>query len=125
MSRTSPEVTGNKATARSRITNGSAMRGYLRKLAALEVKAAEDQKLRELDDARQRLDGYNRSVEAGRAELVELAEAEARHKQRIEDEKAFHRCNALRQNLRVSHFDVSQAAAKLGVEAPAMPQFFD
>lgn len=100
------------------------VRGYLRKLDAQEKAQAEADERQKIAQARRRLDGYNQSVTDGRAELTALAEAEARHRQRIEDEQAFNRCHAIRQNLRHGHYDATQAAAKLGVEAPPMPTFF-
>lgn len=105
------------------IADATHVRGYLRKLAALEVKAADDDKSRKLSDARQRLDAYNTAVLNGLAELAELAEAEARHKQRIEDEKAFDRCANTRRALQMGHWDAAQAAATLGADAPECPTF--
>lgn len=105
------------------IADATHVRGYLRKLAALEVKAADDEKRRKLSDARQRLDAYNTAVLNGLAELADLAEAEARHKQRIEDEKAFHRCVNTRRSLQMGHWEAAQAAATLGVDSPECPTF--
>lgn len=101
------------------------VRGYLRKLDAMEARAAEGEEARKTEDARAKLDSFNRMVEKGRAELTELAEAEARHKQRIEDERAFRRCNDIRQNVRFAHHGACMAAGTLGVEGPPMPQFVD
>lgn len=101
------------------------VRGYLRKLDAQEARAAEQAQRRLVEDARKTLDRFNADVAARRAELTELAEAEARHKQREADERAARRCIEIRANLRHAHFPAVQAAGVLGVEAPAMPTFID
>ena len=107
------------------IVDAAHVRGYLRKLDAQEAQAAEAKEQSELDHAKRTLDGFNQALAAGRAELTQLAEAEARHKQRIEDERAFARCREIRINLQHSHFPAVQAAARLGVESPPVPQFID
>ncbi len=101
------------------------VRGYLRKLDLQEAEAAEAEQRRLVDEARHQFDNFNASVAAGRAELTDLAEAEARHKQREADERAAARCVEIRRNLRHSHYPAVQAAGVLGVEAPAMPTFID
>jgi len=106
------------------IMQAAHVRGYLRKLDALEAKAAEGTERRQKASAQATIDDFKRLVSDGRAELTELAEAEARHRQRIEDEQAFIRCNALRHDIRLSHGRACQAAQELGVEAPPTPTFF-
>lgn len=107
----------------NQIADATHVRGYLRKLVAMEARAAEAEKERKQRDARHRLDTYNAAVLNGLAELADLADAEARHKQRIEDEKAFHRCINTRRALNMDHWDAANAAATLGVDAPERPTF--
>lgn len=97
------------------------VRGYLRKLDAEEEHTKDIAAARKRREAQQRLDGYKTAVATGIAELAELAEAEARHKQRIADEQAAGRAHTLRQTLRHGHYDASQAATFLGVKAPDLP----
>jgi hypothetical protein len=58
-------------------------------------------------------------------ELNGLAEASARHQQRIDDEKAFHRANGLRQSVIDQHRHAVAAAHTLGLGAPDAPQIGD
>jgi hypothetical protein len=103
------------------IVEAAHVRGYLRKLDAQEQAQAIADEKRKVADAQARVDGFARmSVEAA-AELATLAEAAARHQQRLDDEKAFDRCKAIRQNVRHAHSDAIMAAHRLGLTPPQMP----
>ena len=105
------------------IVDAAHVRGYLRKLDALEAKAAEDKERREREQAQRAVDGYATALANGRTEIASLAEAVARHEQRIADERAFARAHSLKQTLSMGHFDAVQAARKLGIEPPPAPKF--
>lgn len=105
------------------IVDAAHVRGYLRRLDAEEDRAAEARKRNELAAAESTFDKWSASVAAAEKELAELADAVARHRQRVEDEKAFHRSREIRHNIRHSHFPAAQAAAHLGKPAPEMPAF--
>jgi len=99
------------------------LRGYLRKLDALEVKAAKDKERRELAQARYTLDSYGPEAAGELAEYAELAEAAARHEQRIADEAASRRARALRDHMIAVHGEAVSAARRLDEQPPAAPQF--
>lgn len=105
------------------IVDAAHVRGYLRKLDHLETKAKVDAEAAKIAKARRDLESFDRHVERKRAELAERAEAVARHRQRIEDEKAFLHCRDIRANIGLAHHDAVQAAAVLGVPAPERPNF--
>ena len=105
------------------IVEAAHVRGYLRKLDAQETKATADAERSEIAKAQTMLDRWLTMVADGGKELAALADAEARHKQRIEDEKAFDRCRQIRIDVRHSHHPAVQAAARLGFVAPEMPTF--
>lgn len=98
------------------------LRGYLRKLAAVEareVEAVEDGKLR---TARRTLEDYRATV-AGDIEAIEaLTEAVARHEQRLADEKAVSQRYGLRQQLTARHSAAVHAAHVLGLGVPDAPE---
>lgn len=106
------------------IIQAAHVRGYIRKLDALQARAAEDEKRRKTEAAQKTVDGFAVLVDSSRKELTELAEAEARHRQRIEDERAFARCSDIRKNLMLAHGEARMAAHQLGVEEPPKPAFF-
>lgn len=94
------------------------LRGWLRKLDAAakqQDKAGKDSKKAAL---KRRLDRFVETAPDRQAELEQLAEAENRHRQRIEDEKAHIRAHELRQALRNGHAEAVAAANELGVEPP-------
>jgi hypothetical protein len=99
------------------------LRGYLRKLDALEVKAATDKERLELAQARHTLDSYGPEAAGEMAEYAKLAEAAARHKQSVADEAAFHRCRMLRGHVESIHAAAVSAARRLGEEPPVAPDF--
>src|SRR3546814_11144061 len=68
------------------IVDAAHVRGYLRKLDAEEARAAEAKDRNERAKAETTLDRWLTSVAEGGKELASLADAAARHKQRIEDE---------------------------------------
>lgn len=99
------------------------IRGYLRKLDAQEMKAAADRDRRGREQDQARVDSYAKQVERDTTELAELAEAVKRHEQRLADERAFRRASDLKNALIVGHSNAAQAAVRLGIEAPARPDF--
>ena len=99
------------------------LRGYLRKLDALEAQAAEVKERRELAQARHTLESYDPEVAGELAEFKELANAAARHEQRVTDEIAYRRRHALREHVTVIHSAAASAASRLGVEPPPAPLF--
>jgi len=103
------------------IVEAAHVRGYLRKLDAQEAKAKARAEEDKIASARKTLDGYHRLIERTRAELAERAEAEARHRQRIEDEQAAAHCAVIRKNAGLAYPDAAKAAAVLGVDAPPRP----
>ncbi|WP_370310220.1 hypothetical protein [Sphingobium abikonense] len=105
----------------SLIVEAAHVRGYLRKLDAQEQAQAIADEKRKIAEAQARVDGFARMTADAAEELDALAEAAARHRQRMDDEKAFDRCNAIRQNVRLAHSDASRAAHMLGVTPPALP----
>ena len=121
----------NDLAARDRLTEDQArmmvdalhVRGYLRKLEAIEARQEEARKERPRAEARQTLARYRNTVDGSTEEIAALAEAAARHQQRIDDEKAFNRSRMLRQNLETLHANAVTAAHVLGEEAPARPAF--
>lgn len=94
------------------------LRGHLRKLDA-RIASAEranaDSERRKLEV---QVSNYVDNVDQLKAELASLANAEARHRDRLEDEKAFHRCYDIRRSLQVDRASAQIAAGKLGVALP-------
>ena len=99
------------------------LRGYLRKLDDAAVRDAEAAEQRKLADARRTLERYRADVPARIAEIDSLAEAAARHQQRIDDERAVLRTQELRRHLRETHSAAVIAAHTLGLGVPDAPQF--
>jgi len=108
-----------ESTARM-IVEALHVRGYLRKLDAMAERhkvVAEDHKRRGLQ---QTLDAYpNQSL---LDEYASLAEAAARHQQRLDDEKAFHRRAEIKRNFTFGYSAVTAAARELGVQPPPLPE---
>jgi hypothetical protein len=99
------------------------IRGYLRKLEAKAERDAEAAKRQKEAEARRTLDEYRTKGRAEIEEIQSLAEAVARHKQRMEDEQAFHRTFNLRQHVETLHSAAVQAAHTLGLSVPDAPEF--
>ncbi|MFC3440756.1 hypothetical protein ACFOKF_06000 [Sphingobium rhizovicinum] len=99
------------------------LRGYLRKLEAQAVQAEEAKARRKLADARHTLAQYRATVPAEVEEIKALSEAVARHKQRLEDERAVARSQMLRDHVATMLSAAVSAAHTLGEEAPAHPAF--
>ncbi|MFH8652089.1 hypothetical protein [Sphingomonas paucimobilis] len=97
------------------------IRGYLRKLEIVEAREADAAKERKLAEARQTLAEYRRDVPDEIEEYERLAEAAARHKQRIEDERAFDRSRAIRDHVATLHSAAVRAAHTLGLGVPDAP----
>lgn len=108
-------------TIARRIVEGVHMRGFLRKRQAQAERHKIVQADHERTAAQARLDRYDRVRISITEELQSLAEAEARHRQREDDEKAFWRCVEARQQLQGAYDDARQAASKLGVAPPSAP----
>jgi hypothetical protein len=101
------------------IVQATHIRGWLRKLDAREARAAQSEADSKRRDLQRKIDFHADNAESRRAELATLAEAEARHLQRIEDEKAFCRAAEIRRLLQDGHANAVRAASELGVEPPA------
>lgn len=105
------------------IVEAAHLRGYLRKLdaqAVRETEAREEQRLRE---ARRTLANYRETAPAEIEEIKTLAEAVARHQQRLDDEKAFARSQMLRQHVETLHGAAVMAAHALSLSVPDAPDF--
>jgi len=104
-------VASDKAPAL--IVEAAHVRGHLRHLAA---KAEADENARaEAEEAKlkDQAENWPAREKAIRKELDSLAEAEARHQQRLDDEQAVFRANELRQQLSLGQRSADRAAAKL------------
>lgn len=102
-----------RSDAPAMIVESAHLRGYLRKLAAkaeADAKARAEAEERKLKDKAENWPDREKAI---RKELDSLAEAEQRHLQMIEDEKAARRCTELRQQLSLGQRDAAEAAAKL------------
>ena len=71
--------------------------------------------------ARARLDEWQREVDELTAAIADRAEAEARHRQRVADEKAAKANTAARYTLKMHHAQATEAACVPGVDAPELP----
>ncbi|RFC67796.1 hypothetical protein [Mesorhizobium denitrificans] len=95
------------------------LRGFIRK-----IDAKLDRKLDERADreraARSALADYAANAPRVKAELDSLAEAAARHQQRMGDEQAFYRTQELRRSLSELQTKATAAAKTLGVDLPAI-----
>jgi len=99
------------------------LRGYLRKLETKVVRDAEAAERAKQAEARRTLEDYRATAPAEIEEFRSLAEAVARHQQRLEDERAFDRSRALRQHVETLHSAAVQAAHTLGLGVPDAPDF--
>ena len=75
--------------------------------------------------ARARLDEWQREVAELTAAIAGRAEAEARHRQRVADEKAAKANVGARYTLKMHHRQASEAAQVLGIDPPALPKECD
>ncbi|WP_374470308.1 hypothetical protein [Phenylobacterium sp.] len=98
------------------------IRGYLRKLEERRARQAAGAQQQARDVAQAKLDRYERTVVGLGEELSGLLEAEARHKQQLEDEKAARRCFEIRQVIDGAYREAVRAAADLGVDPPDPPK---
>lgn len=114
-----------RANEAQRLVEAAHLRGYLRKIDAIAAKAATEKERADKERAEERLRGFSEFVKQGEAELAGAAEAVQRHRQRIEDEKAFRRVRDLRLQLDAAHFEASQAARQLGIDPPEKPEWND
>jgi hypothetical protein len=99
------------------------IRGYLRKLEAQAVRDAEAKEQAKLSEARRTLENYRTTALAEIEEINSLAEAAARHEQRLADEQAAARTRMLRQHVGVLHSAAVGAAHTLGLSVPDAPDF--
>ncbi|KQM13835.1 hypothetical protein [Novosphingobium sp. Leaf2] len=99
------------------------IRGYLRKLEAAAKRDEESAKERKQSEARRALEEYRSTVPSYVEELSGLADAVARHQQRLDDEKAVQRTQMLRQHAETLHSSAVQAAHTLGLSVPEAPEF--
>ncbi|WP_333830597.1 hypothetical protein [Pararhodobacter sp.] len=101
------------------------LRGYLRKLAAQEERAATDQQDRAESNARSTLDNYRDSIAAKKAEAEALAEGAARYRQWLDDRAAFERLRLMPHDLERLRSGVVSAALELGEAAPPAPDWIE
>lgn len=100
------------------IVEAAHIRGYLRKLEAIAERDAEADRRRKESIARRTLEKYRSISATSIAEIKAMAEAAERHRQRIEDEKAFYRSKELRRQLDAMHSEAVTAAHALGLGVP-------
>lgn len=98
------------------------IRGYLRKLAAQEERAAEAADRQRLANARSTLDNYRAEAPARIENVKALSEAAARHQQRLDDEQAWHNLRGAKQNLDGFYSEAVRAAHELGLHVPDAPE---
>lgn len=94
------------------------IRGWLRKLRARKDRQAEDAAKFADSKKRAAYESFLASVRSMSERLPELEEAEARHNQRIEDERAAVEASNVRSGLRHSKFELARAARELGIPVP-------
>ena len=99
------------------------IRGFLMKLETREAEAVADKEQRRLSAARRTLENWRTISAARTAEIEELAEAAARHQQRIDDEAAYARRLDLVASLSGGHLEAVKAAHELGLSVPDAPSF--
>jgi hypothetical protein len=99
------------------------IRGYLRKLDDAVLRDAEAAEQRKQAEARRTLERYRADTPDRIEEINSLAEAAARHQQRIDDEAAFRRRDMLIQSVGGGHSEAVKAAHSLGLGVPDAPQF--
>lgn len=110
-----------KESAARHIVEATHIRGYLRKLETRRARAGEIEADRERTRHQARLDRYERLAAQMQGELAGLAEAAARHQQRLDDEKAFDRATDLRRSLAGAYAEACTAARALGQDPPERP----
>lgn len=98
------------------------LRGWVRKLDALDAKAKAEAATKAEGQARARLDEWRREVAELTAAIVDRSEAEARHRRRVADEKAARANAAARYTLRMHHAQAMDAARVLGIDPPELPE---
>ena len=98
------------------------LRGWLRKLDALDAQAKAEAQTKAERQAQARLDEWQREVVELTAAIADRAEAEARHRQRIADEKAAKANTAARYTLKMHHAQATEAARVLGIDPPELPK---
>jgi len=101
------------------IVEAAHLRGYLRKMDAKAERDAKAQAEAEQRRLQHKVEGFPERRQALIDELESLAEAEARHQQMLEDEKAAQRCRDLRQRIEGMARQAREAADQLGVELVA------
>jgi hypothetical protein len=99
------------------------LRGYMRKLEVQEDDQKSTVSQQALHRARRTLDNYRDTARPQIEEFHSLAEAAARHQQRLDDEKAFDRSADLRRQVANLHRDAVAAAHTLGLSVPDAPEF--
>lgn len=105
------------------IVEAAHLRGYLRKLDAKAKSDAVAKAQAAIERDQRKLSGYVQHLEDSAGELARLHEGAARHRQRIEDERAFRRLNDLQAGLRGAFREACSAAQRLEVDMPAAPVF--
>lgn len=101
------------------------LRAYIRKVEAVAIRDAERAADQRKSEARRALEEYRATVPGYVEEIASLADAVARHNQRIEDEKAERRTRYLRDHAQTLHSVAVQAAHTLGLGVPDAPQILD
>jgi len=104
-----------------RIAEAAHLRGYIRKLKHEEKTGAETAAQAKQDDLARHLANSTAQIEAAQARLADLADAEARHVQRVEDERAHLEAVDLRRSMLRRHEAAVKAAHELGADAPPEP----
>lgn len=97
------------------------LRGWLRKLDALDATAKAEEQAKAERQARARLDEWQREVAELTAAIADRAEAESRHRQRVADERAAKANAGARFTLERHHAQAVEAARVLGIDAPELP----
>lgn len=105
----------------SLIVEACHIRGYLRKLEAIADQQAEAAEQRKKAEARRTLEDYRAKAPGHVAEIKELAEAVARHRQREEDERAVGLDRMHRDQLDTLYSAAVSAAHTLGLSVPDAP----
>ncbi len=101
------------------------LRGWLRKLETLDAKAKDEERAKAERRARARLDEWEKEVAELTAAIADRAEAEARHRQRVADERAAKANSGARHTLERHHRAAVEAAQVLGIDPPELPKECD
>ena len=112
----------HKSNAAMALIEAVHLRGWLRKLDALDATAKEEEQAKAERQARARLDEWQREVAELTAAIADRAEAEARHRQRVADEKAATANQRARYTLKMHHAQAVESAQVLGIDPPALPK---